>query len=440
MVTAYEFRLRESWIFSNDEIEPMLRSRPIFFIIVALLIICTIGYSSVVGVRLTSKYTPLIDAIMQVKYETTAAHMWFEEMINGDRDEDMDYIDAFFEKAEFHARAIINGGSDSEWLYYPVEDDRLEQELTEIAAMILGLRGLTVQRYDMHRSSEAGADLERQYDALYLNIIMKASHAEEMLHKIVRDDLYRFKSFQFLIALSVIVGSLFIILLLSRHQQEMENKISALDNSNIEKEILLKEVHHRVKNNMTVISSLLSLQSGYVDDRKYREMFEESQGRIRSMALVHDKLYQSGDFVHIGVRDYVLTLVESVKVAFAGDLSVSSVVEVEDIDLDIDTLVPCGLIMNELLTNIMKHAFDREDNAEFRVEMINADESNVSLTVSDNGRGLPEGFDLSGPLGLGLKLVRVLVEQINGTIEAESRDGARFRLLFPRTIQFSPVE
>ncbi|MCK4910825.1 MAG: ATP-binding protein, partial [Thermodesulfovibrionales bacterium] len=153
--------------------------------------------------------------------------------------------------------------------------------------------------------------------------------------------------------------------------------------------------------------------------------------RIRSMALVHEKLYQSKDFAHIDVKDYIQTLAGYVNNTFAGSMPVNSVVTVDDIDLDIDTLVPCGLIINELLTNALIHAFEGQDKPEIRIEMLRADKNNISLTISDNGKGLPDGFDISKSTGLGLKLVEALIIQIRGTLEAKSENGTTFKLIFP---------
>ncbi len=204
-----------------------------------------------------------------------------------------------------------------------------------------------------------------------------------------------------------------------------------------EKEVLLKEIHHRVKNNMAVISSLLSLPSGYVDDKKYVDMFNESQSRIRSMALVHEKLYQSDDFAHIDVQDYVSSLAQNVKSTFMGKKDVSTDISVEAMDLDIDNLIPCGLIINELLTNALKHAFDGVDSPEISISMVKVDEDNVCLTIRDNGIGLPEGFDISRSKGLGLKLVLTLTRQLDGKLEAVSGNGTTFRLTFPEKFELA---
>jgi PAS domain S-box-containing protein len=204
-----------------------------------------------------------------------------------------------------------------------------------------------------------------------------------------------------------------------------------------EKELLLREVHHRVKNNMAVISSLLALQSEYIDDEKYLEIFKESQSRISSMALVHEKLYQKEDFVSIDVKEYIKSLVEGIDGTFAGDSSIHLVTDVEPAQMDIDTLIPCGLIINELLTNSYKHAFADIDNPQIVLRLTRTSDKDIGLTISDNGKGLPEGFDISRDSGLGLKLVRTLVNQLNGELELRSGKGATFSITFPRNLEFS---
>lgn len=198
-----------------------------------------------------------------------------------------------------------------------------------------------------------------------------------------------------------------------------------------EKEVLLREVHHRVKNNMAVISSLLNMQSGYVKDDRYLGMFKESQGRIRAMALVHEMLYQSDDLALIDVRAYLESLANSVKRMFAEESRVKILIEVDEITLGLDSLIPCGLIINELLTNALKHSFvDSQGEPQIRLSM-KLQGDIIALTVSDNGRGLPEGFDLGGSQKLGLKLVEALVSQIDGTLRINRDHGASFQVTFP---------
>ncbi len=215
--------------------------------------------------------------------------------------------------------------------------------------------------------------------------------------------------------------------------KKAETKIA---NSLKEKEVLLKEIHHRVKNNMAVISSLLSLQSGYVDDNRYLEMFKESQSRIKSMALVHEKLYQSDDFTHIDVEGYVTSLAENIRSSFlTGDRDVKLNINVDELNLDIDNLVPCGLIMNEILTNSFKYAFNGHDNPEITITMKKVEDGNISLSISDNGIGLPDGYDISKPTGLGHKLIEPLIKQIEGTMEVNVDNGTEFRFIFPEKLE-----
>ncbi|KKK70949.1 hypothetical protein LCGC14_2918860, partial [marine sediment metagenome] len=184
-----------------------------------------------------------------------------------------------------------------------------------------------------------------------------------------------------------------------------------------------------------------SLQSRYIDDKKYLDMFNESRGRIKSMALVHDKLYQSDDITRIDVQDYVKSLAENVQLSYCdSDKEVKLNINVDEINLDIDNLVPCGLIINELLTNSFKHAFNEQENPEITVTMTKLDDGNISLSISDNGIGLPEGFDISNPTGLGHKLVKPLIDQIEGTMEVKAGKGAEFRFIFPEKVEIARAD
>jgi len=200
-----------------------------------------------------------------------------------------------------------------------------------------------------------------------------------------------------------------------------------------EKEALLKEIHHRVKNNLQVTSSLLRLQAAAIDDPAAREMFVETESRIQSMALVHEKLYQSTNLSRIDFADYVRSL---------GDLLFrSSAITPSRITLDvagnqtffsIDTAVPCGLIVNELLSNALKHAFPAGRAGHIHVRLEEHLERWVTIHVSDDGVGLPSGFDLASAETLGLRLVRALVEQIDGRISIHAFEtGSRFSISFP---------
>ena len=228
-----------------------------------------------------------------------------------------------------------------------------------------------------------------------------------------------------------IVGAVVTFLDISE-RKNAENKIIA---SLKEKEVLLKEVHHRVKNNMAVIASLLNLQSRYIDDKKYKDMFKECQSRIRSMALVHEKLYQTQDFSVIDLKDYILTLIQSIRNTFGSNKEYYFNTEIDNIQLDLDILIPCGLIINEILTNSFKYAFNSEEKAEINITIKRLEGDNISLIISDNGKGLPDDFEISDSSGLGLQLVSALTEQIEGTLEIKSEQGSEFKLVFPANLK-----
>jgi len=197
-----------------------------------------------------------------------------------------------------------------------------------------------------------------------------------------------------------------------------------------EKEALLREIHHRVKNNLQITSSLLRLQASNISDVSARSIFDETQMRIRSMALVHEKLYQAKNLTRINFGDYVRTLGELLFKSFAvtSDAVVLDVAG-QDVFLDIDTAVPCGLIVNEVLSNALKHAFPGGHGAIFvRLELA---AGRCVMAIRDDGVGLPPQFDLGSIDTLGLQLVRGLVQQIEGSLELRSVIGTEFRIEFP---------
>ena len=199
-----------------------------------------------------------------------------------------------------------------------------------------------------------------------------------------------------------------------------------------EKEILLSEIHHRVKNNMQVISSLLKLQSAQIEDKKYIDMFKDSENRIRSMALVHQTLYQSKDFANVDFDGYVEAITNHlIKNSVTHPDKIKLKREIEDITFGLDHAIPCGLIINELITNSLKYAFPkgREGKINITFRSINSDE--IELTVSDDGIGIPEEIDIRETESLGLQLVHILAEdQLEGTLELDRDGGTAFRIRF----------
>jgi len=205
----------------------------------------------------------------------------------------------------------------------------------------------------------------------------------------------------------------------------------AIEASLREKEVLLQEIHHRVKNNMAIISSLLCLQSANISDGSVRSIFADSTNRIQAMALVHEKLYQSRDLSHIKIQEYVRSLAQHIFYSYnIGDMAVDLFLEIEEVLLGIDEIIPFGLILNELISNTLKHAFGNTSSPAIRIGLRYAEERAV-LTVSDNGCGFPEGFDFHNSHTLGFQLVSTLSRQLRGEIALAGEGGAHITLTFP---------
>jgi two-component sensor histidine kinase len=199
-----------------------------------------------------------------------------------------------------------------------------------------------------------------------------------------------------------------------------------------EKEVLLKEVHHRVKNNLQVISSLLSLQAGYVNDKQALELFKESQNRVRSMAIIHERLYQSKDLGRIDFRGYVRDLADNLFRSYGVDSGrIMLNVNVDNVFLGVDMAIPCGLIVNELVSNSLKYAFPEGRKGEIRIDLFPEGEKNLVLIVKDNGIGFPEELDFRNTETLGLQLVNTLTEQVGGTITLSREGGTMFKIVLP---------
>ena len=198
-----------------------------------------------------------------------------------------------------------------------------------------------------------------------------------------------------------------------------------------EKEVLLKEIHHRVKNNMQVISSLLDLQSAQITDPLVRAPFLDSQNRIKSMALIHERLYQSPDLARIDFTNYLQLLVPRLFDSYqTTDQQVSLKIQAEEVSLEVSQAIPCGLIINELVANALKHAFPKGRQGELCLRLEKSPDDEILLVVEDNGVGLPEGVDLGHSSTLGLQLVQVLTRQLKGSVAVHRSAGTRFELRF----------
>jgi PAS domain S-box-containing protein len=212
------------------------------------------------------------------------------------------------------------------------------------------------------------------------------------------------------------------------NRKAAEEKINA---SLREKEVLLKEIHHRVKNNLQVVSSLLNLQSRGIGDEETRRFFKESQHRVHSMALIHEQLYESEDLSRIDFPSYVGQLVAYLFRSYGVSLSrISLKTRIEELHFEVDVAVPCGLIINELVTNSLKYAFPEGRQGEIRVEFKKGPGDRIIMTVGDDGVGFPAGVSLLTTRTLGLRLVRSLAQQLGGHAELKSRSGTQVKIQF----------
>jgi PAS domain S-box-containing protein len=199
-----------------------------------------------------------------------------------------------------------------------------------------------------------------------------------------------------------------------------------------EKDILLAEVHHRVKNNLQIIISLLDLQASRIDDARLVDLLRESQSRLRSMALIHQTLYESNDFAAVDFARFLNALVPMLASSYAADPGrVVVVIDAEAVKLPINLAIPCGLVVNELIANALKHAFPGERRGEIRVSLARAEPDRVTLTVSDDGVGMPDTVDPAIAETLGLQLVTLLAEQIGATLTIERGAPTSFTLSIP---------
>jgi two-component sensor histidine kinase len=216
--------------------------------------------------------------------------------------------------------------------------------------------------------------------------------------------------------------------------QERKRAEEAVQVSLREKEILLREIHHRVKNNLQVISSLFNLQAGYIKDKEALRILKEGQTRIRSMALVHEKLYQSGNLSKIDLAGYIQSLSAHLFHVYLVDPNqVRLETEYGDVTLDINSAVPCGLILNELISNALKHAFPAGRKGVLTIRLRRGKDGAVELRIADNGVGFPKGLDFRRTESLGLQIVSLLVGQLEGTIKLDGKNGTAFTVAFHET-------
>jgi len=219
------------------------------------------------------------------------------------------------------------------------------------------------------------------------------------------------------------------ILLIMEDITELKNVENSLKYSLKEKEVLLREIHHRVKNNLQIISSLLSLQRLQVEDPQTADILWECQGRVRAMAMIHENIYQSQDIGRINFKNYVeMLLYDIFNLYRVNKKSVILEMRIKGVKMGIETAMPCGLVINELATNSIKHAFP-QGNGIIKIELKTDDDAHI-LIIEDDGIGLPENLDPQKSKKLGLMVVNTLVNQLNGEMEIDRTNGTKFIIKF----------
>jgi len=219
----------------------------------------------------------------------------------------------------------------------------------------------------------------------------------------------------------------------SRDITEQKQAEQQIKRSLQEKEVMLREIHHRVKNNLQVIASLLKLQASRCTDEGGVEMFTESLNRIRAMSLIHERLYRTDDLARIDFADYVRGLTRHLLATYSGTAPQPTItIDIHGIFLDINTAIPCGLIINELVTNCLRHAFPRAGKGTISVALRSPHQSSYKLTVRDDGVGIPKDIDPKTTESLGLHLVGILAQdQLNGEISVIRAGGTTMHIIFP---------
>ncbi|BDZ70781.1 histidine kinase N-terminal 7TM domain-containing protein [Methanobacterium petrolearium] len=228
--------------------------------------------------------------------------------------------------------------------------------------------------------------------------------------------------------------------IVARDISERKKMEEELKNSLKEKDLMMKEIHHRVKNNLMVIQSLLNLQSRYIKDTDARDIFKDSQNRAKSMAMIHESLYQSGDLKRIEFSEYINTLAKNLFYSYAADSKqVEMNINVDEVMLDVNTAIPLGLILTELISNCLKYAFPNDKSGKIEIDFhsyAENGENKLKLTVSDNGVGLPEGFDPKKSDSLGLMLIYSLSDQIGATVTLDTTEGTKFEISFEEKLAY----
>jgi two-component sensor histidine kinase len=264
----------------------------------------------------------------------------------------------------------------------------------------------------------------------------------EYKNKQLKNDKIQFSLNVTLLISSLIILFLMLLFLINKKRLEETKKHEAvlkLQNEELirtlvskeEKEILLKEIHHRVKNNLQIISSLIRLQAGYIDESNFREKLVETENRIRSMALIHERLYQTGNLASLGIREYVKELAIQISETYQNQTKIEYEFNIEKRDFSIDSLIPIGLILNETISNALKHAFKNTKEGKIRISL-NSIRDETHFIIRDNGIGSNKKLDELANESLGIELIIALVDQLDGQLKIDTINGFAYTFIFPR--------
>ncbi len=262
--------------------------------------------------------------------------------------------------------------------------------------------------------------------------------------KVEDDNLEKTKNTRNIIAFSSILLlalSYFAYQVKQRHNKKLELQKSEIDKQNTqlikligEKEWLVKEIHHRVKNNLQIMTSLMNIQSNYLDKGVALDAIKASQSRMNAMSLIHQKLYQSSSLTSINMHKYISELCTYLIESFGGDKKISINIEVEEVDFDVSQAVPIGLILNEAVTNSIKYAFDDSEDNCINISLNSQSDDLWTLEIADNGKGLPPGVHLKKSNSIGITLVETLTEQLGGILHFRNEDGLMISITFTKSL------
>ncbi len=405
----------------------------------AMSLVLIVGYSQYSTNQLISKYAPHVDAAMEIKLEATTAYLLLEKIIEGDRTKDIDDVIGHIDESLWYANAMMEGGRNPEGVFVPLDEPSVRARVEDVISRLEDFRKITRQRYDYISEPGIEPGTDRAYEKRFHAFIEEADGIETMLQKeIIRDadKLHFVHNILFLLALSLLVifGYVFYrydslkTKYLIESEQLSENLKHALD----DKDILMKEGHHRIKNNLIVLQSLLRLQMRDIKDEKAKEYFTDAQNRVKSIGMIHEMLHRSEDLSRVKISEYIYKFVKMLFNNYKVESQqIKLQFDVQEMVLDVDTTVALGLIVNELVSNALKYAFTDGRQGELLISLKKTDELEYVLSVKDNGAGLPDDFDIDKTESLGLTIVNTLSGQLDGRLEILGNGGAEFRVTFP---------